>query len=183
MRYFQPELSANSQFAEVNGTLSAPCWWERFPKSFLQSRSEAVAVLQHQDGLIKRSAMRWSPKRSCAASTRRIWEPWELEFLHVTYPSTSTKELAQRLRRSVAAIYGLAELMGLHKSEQYLSWLRLPVAPWRRRRAGNRFQRGHVPANKGLRRPGWSPGKGPLGGFGRYWLLSGTWWHWSGRLL
>jgi HNH endonuclease len=93
-------------------------------------------------------------------SSRRIWEPWELEFLHTTYPSVSTEELAQRLRRSVAAIYGRAALMGLHKSEEYLAG---PHACRLRRGddvgAACRFQRGHVPANKGLRRPGWSRGR------------------------
>lgn len=91
-------------------------------------------------------------------SSHRIWEPWELEFLHTTYASVSTKELAGRLRRSVNAIYGRAALMGLHKSAEYLA---LPDACRLRRGdkvgEGSRFARGHVPANKGLRRPGWCP--------------------------
>lgn len=68
--------------------------------------------------------------------------------------------LADRLARSVSAIYGRAAALGLHKSAEYLT---SPDACRLRRGdqvgASSRFLRGHVPANKGLRRPGWSPGR------------------------
>jgi hypothetical protein len=93
-------------------------------------------------------------------NTRRFWEEQELDFLRTAYPNTSTKTLAEQLARSVNAIYGRAALMGLHKSTQYLAG---PDA-CRLRRGDNvgtstRFRSGHVPANKGLRRPGWSRGR------------------------
>lgn len=93
-------------------------------------------------------------------SSYKNWEQWELDFLRTTYPNVSTKALAGHLARSVNAVYGRATLMGLHKSPAYLA---SPDA-CRLRRGDNigtttRFQRGHVPANKGLRRPGWSPGR------------------------
>jgi hypothetical protein len=93
-------------------------------------------------------------------SRRKLWDQWEIQFLRNTYPSISTKELARRLGRSVNAVYGRAALMGLHKSAEYLASL----DACRLRRgdhvgASSRFSRGHVPANKGLRRPGWSPGR------------------------
>jgi hypothetical protein len=93
-------------------------------------------------------------------SSRKFWKPWELEFVRVVYPSVSTKDLAKCLGRSSSAVYGRAAIMGLHKSAEYLA---SPEA-CRLRRGDNvgartRFQRGHVPANKGLRRPGWSAGR------------------------
>ncbi len=93
-------------------------------------------------------------------SKRRFWAPWELARLHTDYPHVSTKELARDLGRSANAVYGRAALMGLHKSAEYLA---SPDACRLRRGdhvgAGRRFSPGHVPANKGLRRPGWSPGR------------------------
>lgn len=93
-------------------------------------------------------------------SQRTFWKPSEIKFLYKAYPNLSTKELAGRLGRSVSAVYGRAALLGLRKSEEYLAG---PEACRLRRGdnvgAASRFRSGHVPANKGLRRPGWSPGR------------------------
>jgi len=83
-----------------------------------------------------------------------------LNILRTQYPHTPTKALAQSIRRSVSAVYGRATIMGLKKSVTYLAG---PDA-CRLRRGDNvgaacRFLPGHVPANKGLRRPGWAPGR------------------------
>ena len=65
-----------------------------------------------------------------------------------------------RLGRTVAATYNRADKLGLNKSPAYLA---SPAACRLRRgdRIGVRFRfpKGHVPANKGLRRPGWGPGR------------------------
>lgn len=95
-------------------------------------------------------------------------------LLREIYPDTPTPQLARRLKRTVAAIYGRADKLGLNKSPAYLA----SPAACRLRRGDHvgarfRFQKGHVPANKGLRRPGWGPGrmketqfrKGQLNGF------------------
>jgi hypothetical protein len=89
--------------------------------------------------------------------------PWSREddrLLRGFYPNTPTAEVARRLQRSVAAVYGHADKLGLVKSPAYLAG---PAACRLRRgdRVGARFrfQKGHVPANKGLRRPGWAPGR------------------------
>lgn len=93
-------------------------------------------------------------------SQRRSWQDWELEILCAQYADTPTKALSESIQRSVAAIYGRATILGLRKSEAYLAG---PDA-CRLRRGDNvgaacRFLPGHVPANKGLRRPGWSAGR------------------------
>lgn len=76
------------------------------------------------------------------------------------YPHESTAALARDLRRSLASVYARAKLLGLTKSAPYLA---SPDACRLRRGdhvgARYRFAKGHVPANKGLRRPGWAPGR------------------------
>ena len=89
--------------------------------------------------------------------------PWSREddaLLRRIYPEMPTPQVARRLRRTLAAVYGRADKLGLNKSPAYLA----SPAACRLRRGDNpgapfRFKKGHVPANKGLRRPGWAPGR------------------------
>lgn len=92
--------------------------------------------------------------------TRRPWSREDDTLLRRLYPDTPTAQVARRLQRTVAAIYGHAGKSGLRKSPAYLA----SPAACRLRRGDAvgkrfRFQKGHVPANKGLRRPGWAPGR------------------------
>lgn len=93
-------------------------------------------------------------------SQRRPWQESELQILRTQYADTSTKTLSVSMQRTVTAIYGRATILGLRKSEAYLAG----ADACRLRRGDNvgaacRFLPGHVPANKGLRRPGWSAGR------------------------
>lgn len=93
-------------------------------------------------------------------SKRRYWTRAEEEILRELYPDTPTKDIAQRLGRTVGTVYQHALAIGLRKSAAYLA---SPHAQ-RMRRGDNigiasRFPKGHVPANKGLRRPSWAPGR------------------------
>jgi len=68
--------------------------------------------------------------------------------------------VAAILGRSTSSVYAAADRLGLKKSEAYLA----SPAACRLRRGDNvgaafRFKPGHVPANKGARRPGWSRGR------------------------
>jgi hypothetical protein len=91
---------------------------------------------------------------------KRLWSEADDGRLRRAYPNMATPAIARRLRRSVASVYGRAWKLGLHKSAAYLA---SPAACRLRRgdRVGQRFrfQKGHVPFNKGLRRPGWGPGR------------------------
>lgn len=81
-------------------------------------------------------------------------------MLRRDYPHKDTKLLAAKLKRTVIGCYQQARLAGLKKSMAYAE---LKKAREREtlRRTGipYRFGKGHVPANKGLRRPGWSRGR------------------------
>lgn len=92
--------------------------------------------------------------------SKRRWSAADDAQVIMRYPHESTSKLAKALRRSLTAVYGRAHVLGLAKSAAYLA---SPDA-CRLRRGDNvgavfRFPKGHVPANKGLRRPGFSPGR------------------------
>jgi hypothetical protein len=91
---------------------------------------------------------------------KRLWNPEDDELLVARYPHEPTARIARVLRRTVRAIYARAKSFGLTKTEAYLA----SADACRLRRGDNvgratRFERGHVPANKGLRRPGYAPGR------------------------
>jgi len=91
---------------------------------------------------------------------RRHWKDDEAMALRLLYPDTATKRLAVLFGRPLDSIYGMANKLGLSKSAAYLA----SEDACRLRRGDNvgapyRFKKGHVPPNKGLRRPGWGPGR------------------------
>jgi hypothetical protein len=91
-------------------------------------------------------------------ATRRRWSADEEALLRELYPDTPTAQLARRLGRPLVSTYQHAARLGLAKSEAY----RASPASGRtngRQGIGTRFTKGQVPANKGLRRPGWTRGR------------------------
>jgi hypothetical protein len=93
-------------------------------------------------------------------SKHRIWTEEEREWVRQTYPRLPTADIAARFGVAVERIYQLAARLGLKKSAQYLA---SPAACRLRRGdqvgAAFRFKPGQVPFNKGLRQPGWGPGR------------------------
>lgn len=93
---------------------------------------------------------------------RRLWTAEELAIVRELYPHVKTAKIAERLGhgRTTAKVYAIANKLGLHKTAEFMA---SPDAS-RLRRGDNvgapyRFPKGHVPANKGLRRPGYAPGR------------------------
>lgn len=88
---------------------------------------------------------------------RIFWSDEQIALLHKLYPDNRTEDIAPRIGRSAKSIYSKAKLLGIKKSAAFLaSGLagRLDGV----RGGATRFKKGQVPANKGLRRPGWAPG-------------------------
>ena len=90
----------------------------------------------------------------------KAWSAEEIEMLRRRYSEESTVTITAALGRSKNSVYITAGRLGLKKSAAYLA----SPAACRLRRGDNvgaayRFKPGQVPANKGLRRPGWAPGR------------------------
>ncbi|HXF44893.1 MAG TPA: HNH endonuclease signature motif containing protein [Burkholderiaceae bacterium] len=88
------------------------------------------------------------------------WNRRDIRVLRKLYPHRPTREVAARCGHSVSSTYNMARRLGCKKSAAYLA---SPYA-CRLRRGDNvgaayRFPKGNVPANKGLRRPGWHCGR------------------------
>jgi hypothetical protein len=94
--------------------------------------------------------------------TRKMWTPEEDGTMRREFPTRPSKEVAELLGRGIFSILGRASKLGLRKDPEYL---RGCLAECRRRTSthpssiAGRFPKGHVPANKGLRRPGYPPGR------------------------
>jgi hypothetical protein len=91
---------------------------------------------------------------------KRFWTGHELIIVRKFYPDTPTEKVAEMLGRSTSMVYQCADRLGLHKTAEYLA---SPDACRLRRGdrigATTRYAKGNVPANKGLRRPGYGPGR------------------------
>lgn len=88
---------------------------------------------------------------------RRFWSQPDLERLAEIYPSRPNSEVARLLDRTILSIYQTAYKLGLEKSREAYEWLRKGQSQPGTERG--RFKKGHVPANTGLRRPGWHSGR------------------------
>lgn len=84
----------------------------------------------------------------------RIWNKSDDDYLKANYSNKSSKEIAKNMGRSVCSVYGRANLLGLKKSQEYLTAMNKQLAI---KLAGSgemhRFPKGHTPANKGKKMP------------------------------
>lgn len=102
-----------------------------------------------------------------ALCTRQGWttgrERWTVEqdaLLRELYPDHRTEVVARRVGRELQATYARARALGLAKSPAFLA--SNDCGRMQRgdgRGAATRFPKGHVPANKGKKRPGWAVGR------------------------
>lgn len=117
---------------------------------------------------------------------RRFWSKADIATVAALYPSRPTKEIAARLNRSILSVYQLAQKLGIKKSAEFLASEEsgiLRKGQTRPEGVPHQFQKGQVPPNKGLRRPGWHRGrmketqfkKGVLSGIAaKRWVPIGT---------
>lgn len=92
--------------------------------------------------------------------TRKFLTPKERKYLCENYPHKTTSLVAEKLGCSIGSTYRFAKSLGLKKTPEY--FINNPAGRLTKgdqKGASSRFQKGHEPANKGLRRPGYSPGK------------------------
>lgn len=103
-------------------------------------------------------------RRRTPGPPRRYWSASDLARLAKLYPERPTAEVANRLKRGRSGVYGMAKKLGLKKSEKFNnSDLSGRIGKGHAARGERtRFVKGQVPANKGLRRPGYSVGRGRM---------------------
>ena len=105
--------------------------------------------------------MRARTSRGRGVATRRRWSEAEDEVLCRGWSTESATVLARALGRTTASLYQRVWRLGLRKPPDWNA--RCARQRWAEgRHEGSRgrcFPKGHVPANKGLRRPGYAPGR------------------------
>jgi len=92
----------------------------------------------------------------------RFWHVQDMYSMRRLYPARPTVDVARLLGRSVSATYGMAQKLDLTKSPEFLDSPesgRLHKGEMRPGSERTQFKKGIVPFNKGLRRPGWGPGR------------------------
>ena len=89
---------------------------------------------------------------------RTFWSAAEKAYLRRTYPDQHTCKIVSHLGRSLSSVHGMARKIGVSKSEAYLSE-NCRLRPGECIGKAYQFKPGHVPANKGSRRPGWHRGR------------------------
>lgn len=104
--------------------------------------------------------MRGEAPGAAVRAGKRLWTAAEDAKMRALFPDTKTEDLARVIGRTYSSTCQRARKLGLKKSAAYLA---SPAACRLRRGdkvgAPYRFPKGHVPKNKGLRRPGWGPGR------------------------
>jgi hypothetical protein len=84
----------------------------------------------------------------------RPWTTEEIKTLRRRYPDERTQDIATDLARNVTSVYSKAAALGLQKSEAFKdSEASGRAQPGKGVSIAGRFQRGHVPANKGKKAP------------------------------
>jgi hypothetical protein len=92
----------------------------------------------------------------------RAWSEEEMRVVREMYPSRRTVEIAALLGRPIQGVYVAAAKMGLTKSAEFLASPASGILRKGETRPGcvaTQFRKGQTPANKGLRRPGYAPGR------------------------
>jgi hypothetical protein len=95
--------------------------------------------------------------KALGLGNRKYWSPEELARVRELYPEHPTEQIATELGRTALSVYQAANKMGLRKTEAF----RATYGFQKGQQYGVEFQfkKGQAPPNKGVRRPGWSPGR------------------------
>lgn len=93
------------------------------------------------------------------APPRRQFTEVEIELIRRNYADSLTEDIARALGRPTGSIHQKARKLGLSKSPEFVAE-KAREAMLDPNHGGRKvqFPKGNVPANKGLRRPGYSPG-------------------------
>ncbi len=110
------------------------------------ARSMVYYTARKKPGLQKEHSGRF--RKGHTPAGRKKWTPQEYAFLRKHYSDEHTHIIAEKLRRTVCAVYSRANQLALYKSPE---WVKKHARwqPGSQVGAANQFQKGHVPDNKG----------------------------------
>ncbi len=124
------------------------------------SLREIAESMGRARGHIAQRAARHDIEVRRAIAQRFRWTPKAEAQLRKLFASLSAEDIAERMGCKLSSIYNHAQILGLRKSKDWIS--KRTAQRWKEgRHEGSRqhcFRKGEVPHNKGLRRPGYSPG-------------------------
>lgn len=84
----------------------------------------------------------------------------QIEVLREKYPTTLAEDLAKDFGCTVGAVHQKAQKLGLKKDQAWIvENARQNLLKFGHRATFTQFRKGQTPANKGLRRPGYAPGR------------------------
>lgn len=127
------------------------------------SNQELDASFAHTPKGIRSRARVLGLHKAIGYGGRQNWSKSDDRLLRQTYPYLPTTEIAEVIGCTKLAAYQRAAVLGLHKSAGYIAEMTEQLGHnLRLSGAAHRFPKGHVPANKGLRRPGYSVGRGRM---------------------
>jgi hypothetical protein len=144
---------------EYHGTGRA---WTRKEHSLLRRtyRQKSYSELEQMFGRSRCAIKSRAGVLGLKRGNHKHWTPEEDALLRQLYPDTSGKKIAQRIGLTVTRVYQRAARLGLAKSDEYIARLNADLGRQLNINGyAHRFPSGHVPANKGLRRPGYAPGR------------------------
>jgi len=131
----------------------SPAEIKRLQKLYAIHRPATVAeILGRSDKSVRSKA------KVLHLGKRKFWTPAELDIVRRLYANRGNEEIAASLPgRTPQSIYQAAAKLGLKKSAEYLKTV--GIQPGSGIGAEFRFKKGQEPPNKGVRRPGWAPGR------------------------
>lgn len=119
--------------------------------------AEIARLLERSENCVGQRA------RKLGLDSGRYWTPAEDALLRERYPNEATARIARDMGRPTNSVSQRAVSLGLHKSEAYMRGAyvadRRHQALTDPRMIAGRIKPGTPPPNKGLRRPGWAPGR------------------------
>ena len=123
--------------------------------------SELVTIFpERTEKAIKSRAKVLGARKAIGHGGRKIWTRRDDHFLRSTYPHLSTPDIAVALELPLHTVFARADKLGLTKSAAYQAERRArDIQRVTAVGVAHRFPKGHPPANKGLRRPGWYVGR------------------------
>jgi len=82
---------------------------------------------------------------------KRLWTQAETEYLIMHYANTDTEAIAMYLNRDVKKVLAKANKIGLKKTKEYIQRRSVEAyQKFKHKYQPSHFQKGHVPANKGV---------------------------------